>query len=552
MAIIKRLLVLTLIVFTNLMTFMAQPKVDGVIPFLDSSTGCSLLSIDKSLWGESYTAYITSNQNMKETVTIDGKTVCEELFTFNNIDADSRFHISTQYQDEIMTQELSFTFLPIIHIEGNFGYDYCNATVTLQNPSEHPVVMNALIKWRGGTTNALGKNKRNYKIKFIDDKGEKKEYRFFGLRKDNVWILDAGQVDLSRIRNRAAADLWNDFAHKPYYVDQEPEVLSASRGELVELFVNNRYQGVFNMCEPIDRKQMKLMKFDNLDGTIHGGLWKATGWGYATFWDKPGEYDNASEKWNVFEVKYPKIDDLCPTDYSTLYNAIDFVCSSTDEEFATYVDEYFDIPVLIDYYIFCNVLNAFDICGKNIYWAVYDKMTSKKLTPAMWDLDCTVGQNYTNNPLRPDYVSPNSSILHPTRIISRLVELDVKGFNTLFVERYNSLRSEIFSTEKFIDRYAELIYKLVDCGAASREEQRWTNDSDISGQTLDLLGELEYITEWISSRFRYLDNSWLETACIVEHFVDAVHTPVINIYGQPVDDDYKGVVIINRRKVIRR
>lgn len=543
---------MTLIVFTNLMTFMAQPKVDGVIPFLDSSTGCSLLSIDKSLWGESYTAYITSNQNMKETVTIDGKTVCEELFTFNNIDADSRFHISTQYQDEIMTQELSFTFLPIIHIEGNFGYDYCNATVTLQNPSEHPVVMNALIKWRGGTTNALGKNKRNYKIKFIDDKGENKEYRFFGLRKDNVWILDAGQVDLSRIRNRAAADLWNDFAHKPYYVDQEPEVLSASRGELVELFVNNRYQGVFNMCEPIDRKQMKLMKFDNLDGTIHGGLWKATGWGYATFWDKPGEYDNASEKWNVFEVKYPKIDDLCPTDYSTLYNAIDFVCSSTDEEFATYVDEYFDIPVLIDYYIFCNVLNAFDICGKNIYWAVYDKMTSKKLTPAMWDLDCTVGQNYTNNPLRPDYVSPNSSILHPTRIISRLVELDVKGFNTLVVERYNSLRSEIFSTEKFIDRYAELIYKLADCGAASREEQRWTNDSDISGQTLDLLGELEYITEWISNRFRYLDNSWLETACIVEHFVDAVHTPVINIYGQPVDDDYKGVVIINRRKVIRR
>lgn len=552
MAIIKRLLVLTLIVFTNLMTFMAQPKVDGVIPFLDSSTGCSLLSIDKSLWGESYTAYITSNQNMKETVTIDGKTVCEELFTFNNIDADSRFHISTQYQDEITSQELSFTFLPIIHIEGNFGYDYCNATVTLQNPSEHPVVMNALIKWRGGTTNALGKNKRNYKIKFIDDKGEKKEYRFFGLRKDNVWILDAGQVDLSRIRNRAAADLWNDFAHKPYYVDQEPEVLSASRGELVELFVNNRYQGVFNMCEPIDRKQMKLMKFDNLDGTIHGGLWKSTGWGYATFWDKPGEYDNTSEKWNVFEVKYPKIDDLCPTDYSTLYNAIDFVCSSTDEEFATYVDEYFDIPVLIDYYIFCNVLNAFDICGKNIYWAVYDKMTSKKLTPAMWDLDCTVGQNYTNNPLRPDYVSPNSSILHPTRIISRLVELDVKGFNTLVVERYNSLRSEIFSTEKFIDRYAELIYKLVDCGAASREEQRWTNDSDISGQTLDLLGELEYITEWISNRFRYLDNSWLETACIVEHFVDAVHTPVINIYGQPVDDDYKGVVIINRRKVIRR
>lgn len=552
MAVMRRLLVLLLLVLTNHVTLKAQPMVDGVIPFFDSSTGCSLLSIDKSLWGKNYTAYISSNENIEQTVTIDGAMVDETLYTFCNVDADSRFCISTRSQGEVMTQELSFTFLPIMHIEGDFGYDYCNATVTFQNPGEIPVVMSALIKWRGGTTNAAGKNKRNYKIKLIDDKGEKKEYRFFGLRKDNVWILDAGQVDLSRVRNRAAADLWNDFAHKPYYMNKEPEALSASRGEFVELFVNNRYHGVFNMCEPIDRKQMKLMKFNSQDGTIHGGLWKSTGWGYATFWDKPGEYDNTSEKWNVFEVKYPEVDDLCPTDYSTLYNAIDFVSTSTDEEFVSCVDEYFDIPVLIDYYIFCNILNAFDICGKNIYWAVYDKTTSKKLTPAMWDLDCTVGQNYTNNPLRPDYVRPDMSVLYPTRIISRLVELDANGFNTQVAERYSSLRSGLFSTDSLIDRYANLIQMLMDSGAASREEQRWSYDSDISGLTLNLQDEFEYIAEWISARCGYLDDSWSCTSCIVEQYVDAFPAFVVNVYGQPVDDDYKGVVIMNGRKVMHR
>lgn len=552
MTIIKRLLILILIVLTNLMTIMAQPKVNGTSPFLDSSTGRSLLSIDKSLWGKDYTAYITSNEDKEQAITIDGNTVNETQYTFSNIGADSRFCISMQSKEETTTQELSFTFLPIMHIEGDFGYDYCNATVTFQNPGEPSIIMNALIKWRGGTTNASGKNKRNYKIKFIDDKGEKKDYRFFGLRKDNVWILDAGQVDLSRVRNRAAANLWNDFAHKPYYINEEPEALSASRGEFVELFVNNRYQGVFNMCEPIDRKQMKLMKFNSLDGTIHGGLWKSTGWGYGTFWDKPDEYDNTSEKWNVFEVKYPEVDDLCPTDYSTLYNAIDFVSSSTDEEFADCADEYFDIPVLIDYYIFCNILNAFDICGKNIYWAVYDKMTSKKLTPAMWDLDCTVGQNYTNNPLRPDYVKPDMDILYPTKIIYRLVELDVNGFNTLVAERYSSLRNEHLSTINLIDRYSKLINMLMDSGAASREEQRWSNDSDISGLTLNLQGELEYITEWIETRCIHLDKSWLGTSCIVDHYFDTKPSYAVNIYGQPVNDDYKGVVIIDGRKVIRK
>ena len=552
MAIIRRLLVLILMALTNLMTLMAQPMVDGVTPFIDTSTGRSLLSIDKYLWGKDYTAYITSNENTKQTVTINGETVDETLYTFCNVDAGSSYCICTQAQGDIMTQELSFTFLPIMHVEGDFGYDYCDATVTLQNPGEIPVVMNAMIKWRGGTTNASWKNKRNYKIKFIDAKGEKKEYRFFGLRKDNVWILDAGQVDLSRIRNRAAADLWNDFASKPYYIDEEQEAMSASRGELVELFVNNRYQGVFNMCEPIDRKQMKLMKFNSQDGTIHGGLWKSTGWGHATFWDKPEEYDNTSGKWNVFEVKYPDVDDLCPTDYSTLYNAIDFVCSSTDEEYAAHVDEYFDIPVMIDYYIFCNILNAFDICGKNIYWAVYDKAASKKLTPAMWDLDCTVGQNYTNNPLRPDYVSPESDILYPTRIIYRLVELDVDDFNSRVAERYSSLRSEVLSVDSLVNRYADLIHKLMDSGAGSREEQRWSNDSDISGLTLNLQGELEYIAEWIATRCKYLDSYWSETTSIVKQRVDAVPKYVVNIYGQPVDDNYKGIVIINGRKVIRK
>ena len=92
----------------------------------------------------------------------------------------------------------------------------------------------------------------------------------------------------------------------------------------------------------------------------------------------------------------------------------------------------------------------------------------------------------------------------------------------------------------------------MDSGAGSREEQRWSNDSDISGLTLNLQGELEYIAEWIATRCKYLDSYWSETTSIVEQRVDAVPKYVVNIYGQPVDDNYKGIVIINGRKVIRK
>lgn len=124
-------------------------------------------------------------------------------------------------------------YLPIIKLTGNFGYDYQEGTVTiLYLDGSSNDNLSAHIKWRGGTTNAEGKHKRNYKIKFSED------HSFFGLRNDNNWILDAGQADVFRLRNRIATELWNDFARKPYYINEEPKALSTVRGEVVEVYLN--------------------------------------------------------------------------------------------------------------------------------------------------------------------------------------------------------------------------------------------------------------------------------------------------------------------------
>ena len=111
---------------------------------------------------------------------------------------------------------------------------------------------------------------RHYKIKFDDN------HSFFGLRNDNKWILDAGQADIFRLRNRIATELWNDFATKPYYINEQPKALSGVRGEVVEVYLNDEYRGIYCFTECMDRKQLKLKKFDQ-DGTIHGTLWKSTG-----------------------------------------------------------------------------------------------------------------------------------------------------------------------------------------------------------------------------------------------------------------------------------
>ena len=326
---------------------------------------------------------------------------------------------------------------------------------------------------------------------------------------------------------------------------------------MVEVFLNNNYQGVFNLCEPIDRKQMKLKKYDE-NGTIHGGLWKAVSFGDATFWNIPEEYDNTKERNDVWELKYPEIDDLCPSDYSTLWNAIMFVATSSDHEFNNQVEEFFDMPVLIDYYLFVQLTNGFDICGKNIYWAVYDKEKSKKLSPAMWDLDCTMGQNFIDEPLHPDYVSSTYPLLTPNKIFYRLLQLNTNHFKEKVVQRYADLRENIFSTVSLQRRYVSAYNTLLNSGASQREEQRWSYDTDISGQKLDLKNELEYICTWLEERMSFLDGQF---SCNPYN-----PTSIANINNSPIEEDhrsftlqgtiptcsYKGIVISKGKKVIRK
>ena len=45
-----------------------------------------------------------------------------------------------------------------------------------------------------------------------------------------------------------------------------------------------------------------------------------------------------------------------------------------------------------------------------MYWAIYDQAQDKKMTLAVWDLDATVGSNWSTNPLHPDYVKPDNNL----------------------------------------------------------------------------------------------------------------------------------------------
>ena len=424
--------------------------------------------------------------------------------------------------------------IPVLVLRGTFSNEYQNGTVEFySSQGTTPVSYEAKIKWRGGSTNTEGKHKRNYKIKFKD------KQQFFGLKADKNWILDAGQQDLFRLRNRIATELWNDFARKPYYAADGDEVFSGVRGRVVEVFLNDEYIGIYSLIETMDNKTLGLSK--SRKGIIHGQLWKTNGYGLSMMYNTPSVFDNTSSTWDVFETKYPDIKDVYPTDYSPLWKAINFVVNSSDEEFKDSVAYYFDLPVVEDYYIFTQTLCAVDNIGKNMYWAIYDSKESPKITFAVWDLDLTVGSSYLKV-YDQKYTLPNHIIRGYFNLIKCLIATNAGDFNLQVRERYWSARKDILSTDSLIARYKSYYQLLKKCGAAEREAQRWSGDMDILQQKLDYDKEMEYITNWITRHMKVLDRQLFNDPNVINHssVVANESDDVYTLQGIKVDPKHLG------------
>ena len=549
----------------------AQFKVGGHDIIYNNTERAFMCPIPDSLFGYDYATRIET-ETIYQTKMVDEKWVLDTLrwdsiqlgndiylphdtVIFNHVAGGKVYAIKAYFSNgSTMSYPITFTNLPIVRLQGQFGYDYAEGNVMILStdatmPFEQ---MNAKIKWRGGSTNGSNKHKRNYTIKFINHEGKKQKRQFFGLRTHNQWILNAAQVDHARCRNQIGHELWHDMARKPYYIDQAPEALTSVRGQFVEVFLNSEYRGIYSLTETIDRDQTQVVKYDEDNHVFHGQLWKSDAWDGTSMYDIK-DYDNTQEYYRGFETKYPEFDDVNPTDYSTLYNAINFVLNSTDDEFSLYLDDYFDIPVLIDYYLLINILVAQDNNGKNMFWACYDKAQDKKLTIAVWDLDCTAGQSY--NPAKPHHSGFGPEIDMRTQNLLKVLDRMIKipEYNKAVKERYWELYQTHLHPDSLYARYETRIHHFVRGGAAAREEQKWSRDTDIGEFELNLQKELEFIYDWIQRRYAFLNAGEFyrdNVSTQLENVDRPVDNRIFDLLGQPINSPMKsGIYIQNGKKI---
>ena len=504
----------------------AQLSIGGTCPVYDSRTNTYMLTVPESVFGGAYQAPVVIDNGVTA-VQINGQNVSTEV-TFPLVAANTSYTFTFKKNNVLTQSSIHFTYLPIMCITGTFNDTYKVAPVEITMPDGKGAKQyRARIKRAGSSTNLNWIYKRNFHVKFIDDNGEKMDVSFFGLRSDNHWRLDAGTRDMIRFRNYAANGLWADFGTKSYYADKEPKARSYIRGSHVEVFMNGAYHGFYNFSEYLDRKQMKLKKYEEVvipgvDGgesqtaiNLHGFMWKSKESGIESLFRSAARpYDTTEGSWGNFELEYPEIEDVGATDYTMLHDAVKFVAQSSNIIFVNHVDEYFDLPVLADYYLFLNVIQAIDNASNNLILACYDSKVDKKITFAVWDLDATAGQHYldTEGYYHADSIQPEIDLeevpqrwcgFTKSRLFMRIKT--VPSFYRRVVNRYWQLRETILQPDSLVARYRAIYDRLDNCGALDRESARWSGTDEIDYRTLDFEGEWDYLSDWLRRRIAFLD-----------------------------------------------
>ena len=245
------------------------------------------------------------------------------------------------------------------------------------------------IKCQG--TSSMKYPKKNFTIKLYEDEARsiKKKIPFKNWGEQNKFCLKANWIDISHSRNVVSARIWSDIVKTRSNYNELPELLTTSPnqgaidGFTIKVYNNGIYQGRYTWNIPKDKWMFNMD--DELD--THCVL---CGENYDSGCFRAEAKIDGSD-WS------DEIHDTVPDTIKTRWNeVIDFVMNSSDEEFKTNLQNYFDIPSLIDYHLYGMAMCGSDSYGKNQIYMTYD---GNKWIASMYDLDTTWGMYWNGETL---------------------------------------------------------------------------------------------------------------------------------------------------------
>lgn len=347
-----------------------------------------------------------------------------------------------------------------------------------------------------------GYKKRNWTFKFYTDSTYEKKLKisFRGWPEMNKFVLKAGWVMPGHLRNVGAAKIWGQIMRSRPDYDTLPEELrnSANQGATdgfhVRVFVDGMYWGIYDWI--VAKDQLFGQDKDNPNHSIlNSELNNQLSCAFAT--TTPVIDDNWSEE----------LQDYMTADTRTsMENWIKFVAGSTDEEFVTNAETYFDVQSVIDAICFDRIIVPVDNMCRNQIVFKYDT----KWFMGKWDLDAILGLPPVAGQAWYSYDTPYQEgyvAYKDYGITNMLYKRTPELFLPRFKENYFRLRKGPLSENNLVRVFGALSDRLRSIeGLLAEENASTTGNGQFTAMPNVGKDTIQQIREFVVKRCAYMDD----------------------------------------------
>ena len=362
------------------------------------------------------------------------------------------------------------------------------------NARQTTVVSDGVIHLHGAGT--LHHPKKSFRITLLEKKAGKEQLEnktaLLGLRQDGDWLFYPAYNDQEKIRNVFSTNLW----YESCAAANSFQLMNGNEYRFIELFLNDRYWGLYAIGYPIDTKQMRI--FPDNRGHYEEFLFKQKAFGPKTENLDPG-YDGLIIQHETSESDLNNGVLILKSYFSQLKNGASGKLWHNDE------------PNVIDIWLFTKLGQGYDtvrIPGmtKNMMLTIKKNEAGRKILFAPWDMDIywgNINDENAKNMTIPYALSPDDNSYEMTVNPVSILREEDPDVREKIKDRYTALRADEWSNrmiDEMLDGFEKDIY---DSGAYLRDMERWP-DGSYQDPELKLSRFRDYVHERFLSMDEYI------------------------------------------------
>jgi CotH kinase protein len=378
---------------------------------------------------------------------------------------------------------INFTGLPVIMITTTGSEpitsenDYIDGNISIDGAGIYPDFNGAMtIKGHGNSTWAYPK--KPYHVKFSS------KTAVFNYQANKDYILLANYLDVTMLRNEVSL-----------YMGQLSDLAWTPHSNFAELFLNNVYEGTYEVTEEVDQSSTKVNITNN---------------GYLVVIEPLSDVDSGDVYFNtattglLFDIKNPNVS---PKDAQ--YNFIQNYLNQTESALfgPDFTDttvgyrHYIDVPSFVDWYLINEITKNNDAA---FYASCYMNMApgAKLSMGPIWDFDIALGNvGYNNNNTPQGFwvnTCPWMARLFQDTFFVRQVQQRFLYFNTQVTNYLNNINSNSSMLRWSVVQNNDVWQTLYKTISIESNPAVWGSYNN----------EIIYLKDWLTTRMAWLQSAY--------------------------------------------